>query len=60
MLAGGGVLDADLASRLQKMVGFRNIAVHDDERLNLQIVRAIRTSRLSDFEPFCRRALELL
>ncbi|MGE5362128.1 MAG: type VII toxin-antitoxin system HepT family RNase toxin [Bacteroidales bacterium] len=60
MLAAGGVLDTDLATRLQKMVGFRNIAVHDYERLNLVIVRAILTSRLSDFERFCRRALELL
>lgn len=60
LLAGGGVVDADLAERLQKMVGFRNIAVHDYERLNLQIVRAIVTERLHDFEQFCERALQRL
>jgi uncharacterized protein YutE (UPF0331/DUF86 family) len=60
LLAGAGVIDADLAERLQKMVGFRNIAVHDYERLNLSIVRAIVTERLSDFERFCQTALRRL
>lgn len=60
LLADGGVVDADLAERLQKMVGFRNIAVHDYERLNLQIVRSIVTERLHDFERFCERALQRL
>jgi uncharacterized protein YutE (UPF0331/DUF86 family) len=60
LLAGAGVIDADLADRLQKMVGFRNIAVHDYERLNLQIVRSIVIERLPDFERFCRTALARL
>jgi uncharacterized protein YutE (UPF0331/DUF86 family) len=60
LLARGGVIDEDLAGRLQKMVGFRNIAVHDYERLNLQIVRSIVTTRLQDFERFCERALQRL
>jgi uncharacterized protein YutE (UPF0331/DUF86 family) len=60
LLAGAGVIDADLAERLQKMVGFRNIAVHDYERLNLSIVRAIVTERLSDFERFSQTALRRL
>ena len=58
LLAGAGLIDADLAERLQKMVGFRNIAVHAYERLNLHVVRAILTQRLADFERFCARALE--
>lgn len=58
LLAGAGVIDADLAERLQKMVGFRNIAVHDYERLNLQVARAILVGRLVDFERFCERALK--
>jgi uncharacterized protein YutE (UPF0331/DUF86 family) len=60
LLAGAGVIDVDLAERLQKMVGFRNIAGHDYERLNLQIVRSIVTDRLHDFERFCARALQRL
>ena len=57
LLAGAGAIDAELAERLQKMVGFRNIAVHDYERLNLEIVRSIVTERLPDFEQFCKGAL---
>lgn len=57
LLAGPGVIEPELATRLQKMVGFRNIAVHDYERLNLEIVRAIVTERLADFERFCQAAL---
>jgi len=60
LLAQGGVVGSDLASRLQKMVGFRNIAVHDYERLNLQIVRSIVNERLPDLERFCREALQRL
>ena len=52
------MIDDELAERLQKMAGFRTIAVHDYERLNLQVVRAIVTDRLEDFERFCMRALE--
>jgi uncharacterized protein YutE (UPF0331/DUF86 family) len=58
LLAGAGLIDDDLAGRLQKMVGFRNIAVHDYERLSLQVVRAIVTDRLEDFERFCVRAVK--
>jgi uncharacterized protein YutE (UPF0331/DUF86 family) len=57
LLAGAGRIDAEMAERLQKMVGFRNIAVHDYERLNLRVVQAIVTGRLADFERFCERAL---
>jgi uncharacterized protein YutE (UPF0331/DUF86 family) len=60
LLAAGGVIDSDLAARLQKMVGFRNIAVEDYERLNLQIVRSIVNERLPDLERFCREALRRL
>ena len=34
---------------MQHMVGFRNIAVHEYTRLNLDVVRSIVTTRLDDF-----------
>jgi uncharacterized protein YutE (UPF0331/DUF86 family) len=57
LLADAGLLDRPLADRLAKMVGFRNIAVHDYERLNLEVVRSILATRLLDFERFCQWAL---
>jgi uncharacterized protein YutE (UPF0331/DUF86 family) len=53
MLQSANVISADMSNRLQAMVGFRNIAVHDYRKLNMEIVRAILESRLEDFRVFC-------
>ncbi len=52
-----GALDPDLSGRLQRMVGFRNVAVHDYQELNLDIVQSIVENRLSDFTQFTERVL---
>ena len=54
MLESAGVLQADLAGRMKKMVGFRNVAIHDYQRLNLDIVRHIIVDHLDDFARFVR------
>ena len=57
LLREAGLLAPDLAERLVRMVGFRNIAVHDYRRLDLAIVRAIVREHLDDFAAFARFAL---
>lgn len=52
LLQTAGILPADLATRMQRMVGFRNIAVHEYTRLNLEVVQAIITKQLNDFQMF--------
>jgi len=52
LLERAGFIDASLALRLRRMVGFRNIAVHDYQRLSLDIVRSIVRERLDDFLEF--------
>lgn len=52
LLAQGGWIEAELAERLRKMVGFRNIAVHDYQALLLPIVTRVITERLDDFLDF--------
>ena len=47
-----GLLSQKSALQMQKMVGFRNIAVHDYQNLNLDIVVAIVQKHLDDFETF--------
>ncbi|HPE70712.1 MAG TPA: DUF86 domain-containing protein [Candidatus Competibacter sp.] len=42
----------DLCPRLQAMVGFRNIAIHDYQKLNLDIVHAVLNKYLADFEAY--------
>jgi uncharacterized protein YutE (UPF0331/DUF86 family) len=49
-----GLLDATLAERMRKMVGFRNVAVHDYRKLDLEIVRSIVERHLDDFLAFAR------
>jgi uncharacterized protein YutE (UPF0331/DUF86 family) len=48
------IIDPGLADRLKKMVGFRNIAVHDYQRLSLDIVGQIVARHLDDFLAFTR------
>lgn len=52
LLQTAGILPADLATRMQKMVGFRNVAVHEYTRINLDVVRSIVTKQLDDFRAF--------
>ncbi len=52
LLQTAGILVPDLATRMQKMVGFRNVAVHEYTRLNLEVVQAIITKQLNDFRTF--------
>ncbi len=57
LLALAGKLDRTLADALKRMVGFRNIAVHDYQALNLTIVEAIVRTRLADLAAFARHAV---
>jgi uncharacterized protein YutE (UPF0331/DUF86 family) len=57
LLATHSGLDRPLADRLMRMVGFRNIAVHDYQKLNLDIVREIIAERLPELLEFTRWAL---
>jgi uncharacterized protein YutE (UPF0331/DUF86 family) len=58
LLVPGAGLDPDLALRLKRMVGFRNVAVHDYQALNLDIVRAIVQGHLQDLADFAHWAVE--
>ena len=51
------IIDAALAERMKKMVGFRNVAIHDYQKLNLDVVRRIVTEHLDDFLAFAQRLL---
>ncbi|MBA2356191.1 MAG: DUF86 domain-containing protein [Acidobacteria bacterium] len=59
LLERSGHLDAALAGRLKRMVGFRNIAVHAYQRLDLAIVRSIVHQRLDDLGAFVRLLIRL-
>ena len=57
VLAELGIISEELALRMKNAVGFRNIAVHNYEAINWQIVHAIATRHLGDFTDFARSVL---
>ncbi|MEH6490664.1 type VII toxin-antitoxin system HepT family RNase toxin [Halopseudomonas sp.] len=50
-------IDTQLITPLQNMVGFRNIAVHDYQTLQLPIVVSVITRHLSDFTEYSQQLL---
>lgn len=59
ILCNNGIIHDELAARLKGMVGFRNIAVHDYQQLNLEIVQKIIEKHLDDLRAFCLQVLRL-
>lgn len=58
-LRDAGLLSPALAERMLAMVGFRNVAVHDYRRLDLDIVAAIAGSHVGEFLDFARAMVSL-
>lgn len=52
LLAKNLIISEELSKRMQKMVGFRNIAIHDYTSLNLEIIKTILEKNLSDILEF--------
>lgn len=57
LLRDAHLVSSEIAERMSRMVGFRNVAVHDYRKLNLQIVKNIVTTRLDDFLEFTHAVL---
>ena len=58
LLKRAGILDDDLADRMRRMTGFRNVAVHEYRKLDPKIVESIVQDRLGDLRAFARVVLE--
>jgi uncharacterized protein YutE (UPF0331/DUF86 family) len=58
ILAQADLIDATLAESLKKMVGFRNLAVHDYQSLLLPITVNVITLHLDEFLEFCKAILK--
>lgn len=59
-LGEAGVLTRDLAQRMSKAAGFRNIAVHEYASMDWGIVYSIITTQLSDFREFAAAFVKLI
>ena len=58
LLERAGILDGELAERMRRMTGFRNVAVHEYRRLDPAVLEAIVRERLGDLRAFAGRILE--
>jgi uncharacterized protein YutE (UPF0331/DUF86 family) len=52
-----GILQANLSQKMKAMVGFRNIAVHDYQEINLEILKKILDDHLADFFEYTKTIL---
>ena len=57
MLQTEGIIDGAIAKQLKAMVGFRNIAVHDYQTINLEILKQIVENHLGDFKVYTQTIL---
>jgi len=57
LLSQAGVIDKSLASKLKQAVGFRNIAMHNYDSIDWQIVHTIAQHQLNDFTAFAKAVL---
>lgn len=60
LLRDNKIIDTNLAETMEKMVGFRNIAVHDYQKLSVDILKSIIHHKLGDFEEFYSAVLNYL
>lgn len=58
-LAGLGYINSELGIRMKKAVGFRNVAVHNYEAINWQIVHAIASRHLVDFKDYAQAVIRI-
>lgn len=59
LLERAGLLPAEVADSMRRMVGFRNIAVHQYQDLDRAIVGDIATRRLGEFEALASAAMQV-
>ncbi len=58
LLERAGVIDDELAERMRRMTGFRNVAVHEYRRLDPAVLDAIVRERLGDLRAFAAKIVE--
>jgi len=58
LLAQAGWIDTTLQDTMQRMMGFRNLAVHDDQQLLFPILLSVVTVHLNDFLRFTTAILK--
>jgi uncharacterized protein YutE (UPF0331/DUF86 family) len=53
-----GIIDEDLSRKMKSMIGFRNLAVHNYQNIDLEIVQSIIKNNLVDLISFKKKILK--
>jgi uncharacterized protein YutE (UPF0331/DUF86 family) len=57
LLQRANIITPQIASEMTKMVGFRNIAIHEYQNLDVDVLKSILTQHLQDLEEFTHHIL---
>ena len=52
LLESAKIIPPEISRSMQAMVGFRNIAIHEYQKINLKIVKSVLDTHLGDFQLF--------
>ncbi|MFV8828779.1 type VII toxin-antitoxin system HepT family RNase toxin [Alkalihalobacterium sp. APHAB7] len=58
VLHGNKIICESLNQRMKAMVGFRNIAIHDYQKVNLAILESILNNHLTDFQQYTKSIIQ--
>ncbi len=53
-----GIIDVEIAEKMRKSIGFRNIAVHNYDEIDLSLTYMIAHKHLGDFKEYIRQIVE--
>lgn len=53
------LISKDISNNMQKMIGFRNIAIHDYKQIDEEVLADVIENHLNDLIDFCRVILNL-
>jgi uncharacterized protein YutE (UPF0331/DUF86 family) len=59
LLKSAGIIDDNICVKMHGLVGFRNTAIHNYRKLDLNIVEAIITKHLDDFRSLSQELIRL-
>lgn len=60
LLNNNDLIDASIYKSMGAMIGFRNIAVHDYQSLNIQILQVIIEEHLEDFKKYTKQIIKIV
>jgi uncharacterized protein YutE (UPF0331/DUF86 family) len=60
LLKSAGIITSNIDAKMKAMTGFRNIAIHDYQQINRNILKSILQNNLQDLEEFYTAVLKHL